>query len=63
MATTETKHLTSLAFDLTQMQAQLQSIPASVEEAAKAAQDAWNNNFSAGAGSGGTGTGGKKRRA
>jgi predicted RNase H-like HicB family nuclease len=48
MATTETKHLTSLAFDLTQMQAQLQSIPATVEESAKAAQDAWNNNFSAG---------------
>lgn len=63
MATTETKHLTSLAFDLTQMQAQLQSIPATVEEAAKAAQDAWNNNFSAGAGSGGTGTGGKGGKA
>ena len=54
MPTTETKHLTSLAFDLTQLQAQLTSIPASVEQAAKAAQDAWNNNFSAG---GGTGSG------
>ena len=63
MPSTETKHLTSLAFDLTQMQAQLQSIPATVEEAAKAAQDAWNNNFSAGAGSGGTGTGGKGGKA
>jgi hypothetical protein len=56
MPTTETKHLTSLAFDLTQMQEQLASIPATVEQAAKAAQDAWNNNFKAGSGTG-TGTG------
>ena len=61
MPSTETKHLTSLNFDLTQMQQQLASIPATVEQAAKNAQDAWNNNFnvSGGTGSGATGGGGK----
>lgn len=61
MPSTETKHLTSLNFDLTQMQQQLASIPATVEQAAKNAQDAWNNNFNAsgGTGSGATGGGGK----
>ena len=61
MPSTETKHLTSLNFDLTQMQQQLASIPATVEQAAKNAQDAWNNNFKAGGGtgSGATGGGGK----
>lgn len=59
MPSTETKHLTSLAFDLAQMQEQLVSIPASVEQAAKAAQDAWNRNFSIdGAGANGGTAGG-----
>lgn len=59
MPSTETKHLTSLNFDLTQMQQQLASIPASVQEAALRAQEAWNNNFSAGMNTNGaTGSGG-----
>ena len=61
MASTKTEHLTSLSFNLTDMKAQLDSIPASVQEAALKAQEAWNKNFSMdGAGvSGGTaGTGG-----
>lgn len=61
MASTKTEHLTSLSFNLTDMKAQLESIPASVQEAAIKAQEAWNKNFSMdGAGvSGGTaGTGG-----
>jgi hypothetical protein len=59
MPSTETKHLTSLNFDITQMQQQLASIPATVEQAAKAAQDAWNRNFSIdGAGANGGTAGG-----
>ena len=59
MPSTETKHLASLNFDLTQMQQQLASIPATVEQAAKAAQDAWNQNFSVdGSGVKGGATGG-----
>ena len=58
MPSTETKHLTTLNFDITQMEAQLRSIPASVEQAARDAQAAWNDNFSAGLNSGANGVGG-----
>ena len=61
MASTKTEHLTSLSFNLTDMKAQLDSIPASVQEAAIKAQEAWNNNFSmdgAGVSGGAAGTGG-----
>ena len=56
MASTKTEHLTSLSFNLTDMKAQLDSIPASVQEAAIKAQEAWNNNFKMGE-IGGTGSG------
>ena len=46
MASTKTEHLTSLSFNLTDMKAQLDSIPVSVQEAAIKAQEAWNKNFS-----------------
>lgn len=48
MASTKTEHLTSLSFNLTDMKAQLDSIPASVQEAAIKAQKAWDDNFNAG---------------
>lgn len=48
MASTKTEHLTSLSFNLTDMKAQLDSIPASVQEAALKAQKAWDDNFNAG---------------
>src|SRR5574343_186993 len=48
MASTKTEHLTSLSFNLTDMKAQLDSIPASVQEAAIKAQTAWDDNFNAG---------------
>ena len=58
MPSTETKHLTTLNFDITQMEAQLRAIPASVEQAARDAQAAWNDNFSAGLNAGANGVGG-----
>ena len=61
MASTKTEHLTSLSFNLTDMKAQLDSIPASVQEAAIKAQEAWNKNFSmdgAGVSGGAAGTSG-----
>lgn len=63
MAATKTEHLTSLSFNLTDMKAQLDSIPASVQEAAIKAQKAWDDNFNAGFnsnGTGGSGVGGSK---
>jgi TP901 family phage tail tape measure protein len=55
MASTKTEHLTSLSFNLTDMKAQLDSIPASVQEAAIKAQKAWDDNFNAGFNTNGTG--------
>ena len=66
MASTKTEHLTSLSFNLTDMKAQLDSIPASVQEAALKAQKAWDDNFNAGfspdgtMGSGAGGNGGRR---